>query len=62
MATLTYTDPKGQTQVFNVGDEAFITDIGVRPKYGIISKDKDKEWWYIGSRGIEVKRLRKWKI
>ena len=54
METLTYTDPKGQTQVFNVGDEAFITDIG-GPKYGKISKWK--EWWYIDSRGIEVKDL-----
>lgn len=55
MATLTYTDPKGQTQVFNVGDEAFITDIGGRPKYGKISNWK--EWWFIDSRGITVKDL-----
>ena len=55
METLTYTDPKGQPQVFNVGDEVFITDIGDRPKYGKISKWQ--QWWYVNSRGIEVKDL-----
>lgn len=55
METLTYTDPKGQPQVFNVGDEAFITDPGGNPKYGKIYKWN--QWWFIDSRGIEIKDL-----
>ena len=55
MDTLTYTDPNGQPQLFNVGDEVFITDPGGRPKYGKISKWK--QWWLIDGRSIEIKDL-----
>jgi len=52
METLTYKDLKGQTQIFNVGDEVFIAD---RPKYGKISKWNNG--WLVDNKSITVDSL-----
>jgi hypothetical protein len=52
MATLTYTYPKGQPQIFKEGELISITD---RPKIGKISKWENG--WFLGDKSITVDGL-----